>query len=350
MSQLTTKTLRVDGMTCTGCEGRIERKLRSAGVANVVARYSDGSVQVTCDTDVIDFRTVGRLIEELDYRVVEDNVVEDNVVQDNVKKEGAQRRPRVDALTAIWVAVALYELYALLDRFGLLDVFYAFPEARTGMGWGMLFVIGALTSVHCIAMCGGINLSQSLIQTQGGRARSAPGFAAPPETPGALIQTQGGRARSAPPSMPRAMVEHLGGRWAVLRSGLLYNLGRLASYTLVGGIVGALGSVVSLSGSARGWVQLIAGAFMVVMGLNMLNVFPWLRRLNPRMPKVFADKIHSGGANRTPLYVGLLNGLMPCGPLQAMQIYALSTGSFVRGAAAMFFFGAGTLPLMFGLS
>jgi hypothetical protein len=82
----------------------------------------------------------------------------------------------------------------------------------------------------------------------------------------------------------------------------------------------------------------------------MLNVFPWLRRLNPRMPKVFADKIHSGGTNRTPLYVGLLNGLMPCGPLQAMQIYALSTGSFVRGAAAMFFFGAGTLPLMFGLS
>ena len=40
---------------------------------------------------------------------------------------------------------------------------------------------------------------------------------------------------------------------------------------------------------------------------------------------------------------------MPCGPLQAMQLYALGTGSFVAGAASMFFFSLGTVPLMFGL-
>jgi plastocyanin len=50
-----------------------------------------------------------------------------------------------------------------------------------------------------------------------------------------------------------------------------------------------------------------------------------------------------------PLFVGLLNGLMPCGPLQAMQIYALSTGSPLKGAISMFFFSLGTVPLMFGL-
>jgi hypothetical protein len=88
---------------------------------------------------------------------------------------------------------------------------------------------------------------------------------------------------------------------------------------------------------------------MVVMGLNMLNVFPWLRRFTPRMPKFFGEKIRSG-KNNGPLYVGLLNGFMPCGPLQAMQLYALSTGSFVRGALSMLVFSAGTLPLMFGLS
>jgi plastocyanin len=88
---------------------------------------------------------------------------------------------------------------------------------------------------------------------------------------------------------------------------------------------------------------------MVIMGLNMLNIFPWLRRFNLHTPKFFADKIHSGKRNG-PIYVGLLNGLMPCGPLQAMQLYALSTGSFVKGAFSMFLFSAGTLPLMFGLS
>jgi len=52
---------------------------------------------------------------------------------------------------------------------------------------------------------------------------------------------------------------------------------------------------------------------------------------------------------KSPLIVGLLNGLMPCGPLQAMQIYALSTGSPFKGAVSMLLFSIGTVPLMFGL-
>jgi hypothetical protein len=83
------------------------------------------------------------------------------------------------------------------------------------------------------------------------------------------------------------------------------------------------------------------------MGINMLNIFPWLRKLNPHMPKVFAKQIHSQKKNKGPFIVGLLNGLMPCGPLQAMQIYALGTGSFLAGAISMFLFSLGTVPLMF---
>jgi sulfite exporter TauE/SafE len=125
------------------------------------------------------------------------------------------------------------------------------------------------------------------------------------------------------------------------------------SYTIVGGIVGALGSVISFSGAAKGLVAVIAGVFMVIMGLNMLNLFPWLRKFNPRMPKIFAKfftgKINHQKTSNSPLYVGLLNGLMPCGPLQAMQLYALSTGDPVQGALSMLAFSLGTVPLMFGL-
>jgi sulfite exporter TauE/SafE/copper chaperone CopZ len=303
-----TKILRVADMTCVSCEGRIERKLKGTeGVADARANFTNGNVQVTYDADMTNADAIGKLIEELDYHVIKEESVRGT--------KNVQGGPKVDILKTIWVAIALYELYAILDRFELLDVFYTFPEAKAGMGYGMLFLIGVLTSVHCVAMCGGINLSQSLSQP-----------------------------------IPRAMAEHLyGDRLAALRPGFLYNLGRVVSYTLIGGLVGALGSVVSLSGSAIGWVQLVAGAFMVIMGLNMLNVFPWLRRLNPRMPKIFADKIH-GGKQNGPLYVGLLNGLMPCGPLQAMQLYALSTGSVTKGAFSMFLFSMGTVPLMFGLS
>jgi hypothetical protein len=75
-----------------------------------------------------------------------------------------------------------------------------------------------------------------------------------------------------------------------------------------------------------------------------------LRKLNLRLPKFFAEKIEAEkDANGNPFIIGLLNGLMPCGPLQAMQLYALSTGSALAGAVAMFLFSAGTAPLMFGL-
>lgn len=47
-----------------------------------------------------------------------------------------------------------------------------------------------------------------------------------------------------------------------------------------------------------------------------------------------------------PLLIGILNGFMPCGPLQAMQLYALGTGGFIQGALSMFAFSIGTVPLM----
>ncbi|MDR2528435.1 MAG: sulfite exporter TauE/SafE family protein [Synergistaceae bacterium] len=317
-----TKTLWVGGMTCVSCERRIERKLKGTlGVLDAKANFSKGTVHITCDADAIDLGTVEKLIEELDYRVV---------------RGDPRGKPDFDILTLLWVSVALYELYALFDRFQLFDVFYNFPEAEAGMGYGMLFVVGLLTSVHCLAMCGGINLSQSL----GGK----PLFGKP------LFDKP---RRSALSSMPRALVEYLGenaaARLAVVRSGFLYNAGRVVSYTFVGGLVGLLGAVVSPSENLRGFIQLAAGAFMALMGLNMLNLLPWLRRFTPHMPSSLGDKIHNG-KNNGPLFVGLLNGFMPCGPLQAMQLYALSTGSLLKGALSMFVFSAGTLPLMFGLS
>jgi sulfite exporter TauE/SafE len=148
--------------------------------------------------------------------------------------------------------------------------------------------------------------------------------------------------------MPRAAGGGNGMR--TLRPSLLYNLGRTLSYTAIGGLVGALGSVLALTASLRGAIQLLAGVFMIVMGVNMTGAFPPLRKLAPRMPGAFARRIDAEkDAAKSPMVVGLLNGLMPCGPLQAMQIYALSTGGPVAGALSMLLFSLGTVPLMFGL-
>jgi uncharacterized protein len=135
-----------------------------------------------------------------------------------------------------------------------------------------------------------------------------------------------------------------------MRSSLLYNAGRVISYTAVGFIVGALGSALTFSNTLQGVLKIVAGIFMVIMGINMLGLFPWLRRLSPHLPRFISrGSDHGRLKSSSPLIVGLLNGLMPCGPLQAMQIYALSTGNPFTGALSMFIFSLGTVPLMFGL-
>lgn len=295
-SNMITQTILIDGMTCVNCENRIERKLAGTiGVQSVKVSYSNSNAIISYDPEIISIDKVEKIIEDLDYHVRKQ-------VQKQIVKEN-----KVDITNVISVAVIIITLFMLINRYGGSGIFNAFPIVKEGMGYGMLFVIGLLTSVHCIAMCGGICLSQCVPQTSVSGVKS---------------------------------------KWTTLRPSILYNLGRIISYTVIGGIVGALGSVVSFSGTMKGIVQVLAGAFMVIMGLNMLNLFPWLRKFNPRMPKIFAKKIYALKKNNSPFYVGLLNGLMPCGPLQAMQLYALSTGNPFQGALSMFLFSIGTVPLM----
>jgi sulfite exporter TauE/SafE len=145
-------------------------------------------------------------------------------------------------------------------------------------------------------------------------------------------------------------------RLSTFRPAFLYNLGRVISYTAIGFILGFAGLLLGGGSDAglptmfQGTLKLFAGAFMVVMGINMLGLFPQLRKLQPRMPKIFARKVGMEKAkNKSPLIVGLLNGLMPCGPLQSMQIVALASGNPFAGALSMFLFSLGTVPLMLGL-
>jgi sulfite exporter TauE/SafE/copper chaperone CopZ len=300
-------------MTCINCENIIERELSEvAGIQQVKASYSAGTATITFDESIIGLNEIEKILEKSDYFVKKDEPVTAQArVNQTPGKTGnsSMNNGKTDYTDIIAVLIIMFAVYMIANRFGLLNIFNAFPVAKEGMGYGMLFIIGVLTSVHCVAMCGGICLSQCVPKDQ-------------PE-------------------------DYKPSRFETIKPSLLYNLGRVISYTVIGGIVGAIGSVVSFSGMAKGLVQLAAGVFMVIMGLNMLNIFPGLRKFNPRMPKIFAKKIYAKRLGSSPLYVGILNGLMPCGPLQAMQLYALSTGSPVKGAVAMFLFSVGTFPLMF---
>ena len=279
-------------MSCINCQNRIEKALKKAkGIKEAAVSYEKGTAEISYDADRISLQEIETVIRAAGYEVRKSTAVD----------TGAGR-------TASFIVLIL-ALFVLLQRSGILNVLAPGQLADTGMGYGMLFIIGLLTSVHCVAMCGGINLSQCI-----GNGEQTSFLAA-----------------------------------------ALYNLGRVISYTCIGFVLGLVGMLAGGNGNVgipvvlQGILKLIAGALMVIMGINMLNLFPYLRRFTLHMPQGFAEKINSKKAGRGAFAVGLLNGLMPCGPLQSMQLVALASGSPIAGAVSMLMFSLGTVPLMLGL-
>lgn len=119
---------------------------------------------------------------------------------------------------------------------------------------------------------------------------------------------------------------------------LLYNTGRVISYSVIGFLLGGMGMLLTGGGGMgiplllQGILKIIAGLFMVIMGINMLGWITLLRKFQIRFPQRLTDKINKKRRENRPFFVGLLNGLMPCGPMQSMQIIALGSGNPVSGA------------------
>lgn len=283
-------TIPVAGMTCAACQRHVADALAKLdGVHAVRVRLDKAIADVVFNPRAVTRSQMEAAIAQAGYEV------------------GRVRSGMNTALRAAGWLLLIAALYWIVERAGLVTLLAPSTLAQADMGLGALFVVGLTTSVHCVAMCGGICLSQCL------KPKAAP-------------SGRGGDA---------------------LLPALRYNGGRVVSYTITGLLIGALGAVLTLSPTVQGIVKLLAGVFMVAMGLRMLGLFPWLARIMPAMAASPFGQGKSGG-RRGPFIVGLLNGLMPCGPLQAMQLYALSTGSALLGASAMLVFGLGTMPLMVG--
>lgn len=276
----------ISGMTCAHCEKRVANAVRKLnGVEAISASFPRKCAEITYNTEKVSEKAIKDVIENEGYKVTS--------IGDNAK-----RQPVGKVIPIFLIVLAIYFIAKYTIGFDFINLI---PRIDSTVSLIALFAVGFFTSVHCIAMCGGINLSQSVSSTE--------------DT-------------------------------SRFRRPFLYNLGRVISYTVIGGIVGGIGSVLFISQTAKGIIMLAAAAFMILMGLSMLGWLPWW--LVPRLPKGLSKQANKAKKGKGPFIVGLLNGLLPCGPLQAMQLYALSTGSVITGAFSMLLFSLGTVPLMLG--
>jgi len=129
---------------------------------------------------------------------------------------------------------------------------------------------------------------------------------------------------------------------------ILFHVGRLLSFAGLGGLLGAIGGAIGISFTLTAILSILASTIMILLGLNLVGIFEKNKiALPPNMFNFFRQMEHKTAA---PFLVGFGTFFLPCGFTQAMQVAALSSGSFLTGSLIMTAFALGTLPMLALLS
>jgi sulfite exporter TauE/SafE/copper chaperone CopZ len=298
--------LKIHGMHCASCEVLIERKFKKInGVEKVSVSHHNGKAELYCKFQP-NLKELGQAVKADGYSVSLWENHKRLAVIDSHKNTG---QDYMEIGMIFLLVMALYLIFSSLDLLpkGL--------GVTSNMGYGLVFVIGLVAAVSsCIAVTGGMLLAVAAKYNE-------------------MNPNLNGAQRFKP---------HL-----------YFNAGRIISYTLLGGAIGALGSVFKFSPQATGFITIVASIVMILFGFQVLNLFPWLRRFQPRMPKFLAHRIHGASESQhktAPFLLGAATFFLPCGFTQALQLYVLSKGSFTVGALTMLVFSLGTLPALLSLS
>lgn len=134
------------------------------------------------------------------------------------------------------------------------------------------------------------------------------------------------------------------------KSILMFLLAKLIAYSLLGFVLGFLGSEINISPKLQGVLQLFVGLYMLATAARLLDIHPIFRYLVIAPPKSFLRLLRERSQAKsffTPAILGFLTVLIPCGITQAMMILAIGTGSPIWAAGIMFFFVLGTSPVFF---
>jgi len=286
-------------MHCNACVLMTESELGEvAGISHVKASLKHLSVEVTGDFGDKEPEHVARDLSE---------VLKPHGYTLSVEKQ-VKIKSWSDFKVAIPIAIAFLILFVVLQKVGLVNL------VNTGsVSYGTAFTIGIIASLStCMAVVGGLLLSMSATF-----------------------------AKEGDPSMPFGAGK--------IKPQILFHIGRIVSFFVLGGVIGAIGSAFTLNIGATFALNVVIGLVMLILGINLLDTFHWAKRLQPSMPR-FLSK-HALGISRfnhtlTPLFVGIATFFLPCGFTQSMQLYTLTTGNFLEGGLVMLVFALGTLPVL----
>lgn len=288
-----TFTLHIHGMHCNACVVLTEDELKAhKNVVSAKSNLTTRTVEICGDFGDI---TLQEIAQELTA------VLSQHTLSTEKQKSKVQWS---DFNLAIPIAAGFIFLFIVMQKLGLVNL-----VNTSQVSYGTAFIIGLIASLStCMAVVGGLVLSISA-----------------------------NFAKNGDPVRPQ----------------ILFHVGRLSAFLILGGTIGALGSAFQLGQTGAFILSFTVAIVLLILGINLLDIFPWAKKFQPTLPSFIGKRVHSlKNINHTlmPFFIGVSTFFLPCGFTQSMQIYTLSTGNFITGALTMFIFALGTLPVLSLLS
>jgi len=284
----------VSGMHCAACEIVIEKKIQKLDIVkNVNAVFLDKKVYFESEVDI-----------NRDEFLTE---VNDILKHDGYKISHTKIKHRInfrDLAIGFGISAVIFGIFFLLQELGIARIL-----GGRSMSLALVFLIGVVASLSsCMAVVGGLVLSISSSYVKG-KDKIMP-----------LV---------------------------------LFHTARIVGFFLLGGVLGLIGVALQLTPRFYFVTSIILFIVMLILGINLLDVFPFFNRFQLRMPKNLSRRItgfETIGNRFAPLLLGILTFFLPCGFTQSMQINAMTSGNFLQGSLIMLVFALGTLPVLALLS
>ncbi len=290
----------IKGMHCRSCELLLcDEILKVPGVEEVAVDQNSGTAKIKYE-GAYKLHAIKKAVEEAGYEL------------------GKEERPLIsrnfsdyrELGIAFFIVIALY---SIAKNFGIFDLSKNISGAYSSLGVVFLLTAGIST---CMALVGGLILGAS-----------------------ARFSEQNPTATKLEKFKPH----------------LIFNLGRIASYFVLGGVIGYAGSFFSLGSSTLGLMTIIVGLVMLLLGGQLIDIFPVLKRFSFTLPSFLTellgirDRSDQEYSHKNSFTMGALTFFLPCGFTQAMQLFAIKSGDPLVGAMTMGVFALGTAPGLLGV-
>jgi len=295
-------TYYVKGMHCASCEVLIEKKLlKIPNIKSVDASTVNNQVTVEYENEKPNIEHLNKVFKKDNYTFFEN--------EHKSKQESQAQKNNIanPTLFGFCISVTIFALFLLLDRMGIASILNVNSSSSIFAFFGFGLLAG-LSS--CAALVGGIVLSMSKQWSR--------------------------------------LYDDNQGNYKKLEPHVMFNVGRVLSYTLLGGVLGLLGSQLKISIGFTSFLVIAVSLLMIGFGLQMLGIRSF-RKFQFALPKSITRKIADENkfqGKYMPFVMGALTFFLPCGFTLTAQGIALLSSSPVQGALIMGAFALGTAPML----